>query len=141
LPFRRHRSTENARGYQADAAICNACPLKAKCTPSSHGRQIKRLNDEAYLDRVRAYHETERCQKAIRKRSVWVEPLFAEAKQWHGLRRFRLRRLRKVNSEGLLAATGQNLKRLLSKRGWGHRPWPSGAAGLRLTTRASPRLE
>jgi len=24
----------------------------------------------------------------------------------------------------------QNLKRLLSKRGWGRRPWPGGAAGL-----------
>jgi hypothetical protein len=24
----------------------------------------------------------------MRKRQVWVEPLFAEAKDWHGLRRF-----------------------------------------------------
>src|SRR5262249_17773892 len=53
----------------------------------------------------------------------------AEAKGWHGLRRFRLRRLRKVNGEALLTATGQNLKRLLSKRGRGRRPYPSGAAG------------
>jgi DDE family transposase len=62
---------------------------------------------------------------------VWVEPLFAEAKDWHGLRRFRLRGLEKVNGEALLTATGQNLKRLLSRRGWGRRPWPSGALGLR----------
>jgi hypothetical protein len=110
--FRRNRSTENARGYQADATVCNACPLKAKCPPRSQGRQIKRLVDEAYLDRVRAYHTTAPCQKAIRKRSVWVEPRFAEAKQWHGLRRFRLRRLRKVSGEALLTATGQNLMRL-----------------------------
>jgi transposase len=132
LRFRRNRYTENARAYQADAATCNACPLKAKCTPSSHGRQVKRHVDEAYLERVREYHKTVPCQKAIRKRSVWVEPLFGEAKQWHGLRRFRLRRLRRVNGEALLTATGQNLKRLLSKRGWGHRHWPSGAPGLRL---------
>ena len=33
-----------------------------------------------------AYH------KAMRKRQVWVEPLFAEGKQWHQMRRFRLRR-------------------------------------------------
>jgi hypothetical protein len=63
---------------------------------------------------------------------VWVEPLFAEAKQWHGLERFRLRGLPKVNTEALLIATGQNLKRLLSRCGWGRRPFPSGAAGLRL---------
>ena len=60
------------------------------------------------------------------KRKVWVEPLFGEAKDWHGLRRFRLRRLWKVNAEALLIATGQNLKRLLRKRGWGRRLWPNG---------------
>ena len=53
----------------------------------------------------------------MRKRRVWVEPLFAEAKDWHGLRRFRLRRREKVNGEALLTFTGQSLKRLLSQRG------------------------
>ena len=42
--------------------------------------------------RVRGYHATEAYQKAMRKRKVWVEPLFAEAKEWHGLRRLRLAR-------------------------------------------------
>ena len=44
---------------------------------------------------------------------MWVEPLFAEGKEWHGMSRFRLRRLRKVNAEALLVAAGQNVKRLL----------------------------
>jgi transposase len=140
LRFHHNKYTTSSRLYQADAATCNACSLKEKCTPSANGRQVNRYFDEAYLELVHRYHETASCQKAIRKRSVWVEPLFAEAKQWHGLRRFRLRRLRKVNGEALLTATGQNLKRLLSKRGWGHRPWPSGAPGLCLTTGASPSL-
>ncbi len=85
--------------------------------------------DEDDLDRVRGYHPTEPYAKAIRKRKVWVEPLFAEAKDWHGLRRFRLRGLEKVNGEALLIAAGQNLKRLLSGQGWGRRPGPNGAAG------------
>ena len=34
--------------------------------------------------------------------------MFAEAKDWHGLRRFRLRGLEKVNVEALLIASGQN---------------------------------
>jgi len=38
-------------------------------------------------------------EKALRKRRVWVEPLFGEAKDWHAMRRFRLRRLEKVNAE------------------------------------------
>ncbi len=119
-----------ARIYQAPAATCNACPLKARCTTSRRGRRVRRSVDEPYLDRVRGYHATEAYAKAMRKRKVWVEPLFAEAKDWHGLRRFRLRGLDNVNIEGLLVAAGQNLKRLLSRRGWGRRPWPNGAAGL-----------
>jgi len=54
----------------------------------------------------------------VRKRQVWVEPLFGEAKDWHGSRRFRLRTLEKVNAEALLIAAGQNIKRLLT---YGHR--------------------
>jgi hypothetical protein len=82
------------------------------------------------LDRVRGYHATEPDAKAMRKRQVWVEPLFAEAKAWHGLRRFRLRGLEQVNGEARLIAAGQNLKRLLRYRGWGRRPFPTGAAGV-----------
>lgn len=66
----------------------------------------------------------------MRKRAVWVEPLFGEAKQWHGLRRFRLRCLEHVNMEALLTAAGQNLKRLLRRQGWGYRPWPASPGAL-----------
>ena len=41
------------------------------------------------------------------------------------MRRFRLRLLWRVNIEALLIASGQNLKRLLKKRGWGRRPFPA----------------
>ena len=117
------------RVYEAPTSACRACPLKAKCTTSRRGRRVGRGFDEDYLDRVRGYQTTEPYAKAMRKRRVWVEPLFAEAKDWHGLRRFRLWGLAKVNGEALLIAAGQNLKRLLSRWGWGRRPWPNGAAG------------
>ncbi len=91
---------------------------------------MNRSFDEDYLDRVRGYHETAEYRRAIRKRAVWVEPLFAEGKQWHGLARFRLRRLRRVNVEAQLTASGQNLKRLVTRGGWGRRPWPAGGAGI-----------
>jgi hypothetical protein len=125
--------------YQADAATCNACPLKAACTASEHGRRVRRSFYADYLDRVRGYHDTPAFIKAMLKRQVWVEPLFGEAKDWHGLSRFRLRGLWKVNAEALLIATGQNVKRLLQQRGWGHRPWPSGAPAALATPRRSPR--
>ena len=68
---------------------------------------------QEHIDKVKAYHQTEAYQKAMRKRGVWFELLFGAAKQFHWLRRFRLRRLKKVNIEGLMVAAGQNLKRLL----------------------------
>lgn len=117
---------------QAPAAICRDCPLRARCTESAEGRKLNRQFDEAYRERARRYRDTPAYTKALRKRQVWVEPLFGEAKEWHGLRRFRLRGLDKVNIEGVLVAAGQNLKRLLARLGWGRRPWPSGAPGLRL---------
>lgn len=99
--------------YRAKAEVCNSCVLKKKCTKSKNRRTIHRYFDEDYYDRVRAYRGTFPYEKALRKRQVWIEPLFGEGKQWHEMRRFRLRRLEKVNSEALLTATGQNIKRLV----------------------------
>jgi hypothetical protein len=142
LAFDRLMKAERLRVYRADPATCTRCPLKERCTESSRGRTVVRSYDEAYIERVHGYHETELYKKALRKRSVWVEPLCAEAKDWHGLRRFRLRRLWRVNTEALLIAAGQNLKRLLSWQGWGRRPWPGGAVGLALGAASSsyPRV-
>jgi hypothetical protein len=113
--------------YQADPAVCAECVLKAQCTPSMTGRQIHRSFHAAAMEQVAAYATTEAYAQAMRKRRVWIEPLFAEAKQWHGLRRFRLRRLWRVNCETLLVASCQNLKRYLAVRGWGRRHGPAGS--------------
>jgi hypothetical protein len=80
-----------------------------------------------YLEKVLGYHATEPYKKAIRKHQVWVEPLFAEAKEWHGLRRLRLRGLLNAIIQGLLIAAGQNLQRFLSTTGWGRRHAPCGS--------------
>jgi hypothetical protein len=116
--------------YRADPALCNACPLREHCTANRRGRVIYRPFHAELLERVKAYHGRPAFQKAMRKRSVWVEPLFAEAKQWHGLKQFRLRGLRNVNIQGLIVASGQNLKRYLAARGWGRRWGPCGSLGV-----------
>ena len=126
-PFRREYQAQKTE-YRANAATCNACPVKPACTPGTQGRIVHRSFHAAVQERVRVYQQTPAYEKAMRKRQVWVEPLFAEGKQWHGMRRFRLRRLWRVNSEALLLATGQNLKRLLQQRGWGRRPFPGETA-------------
>lgn len=82
--LRRHTAVYTGRNivlYRADAAVCNACPMKTHCTPSDHGRQIARSFDAKCLDRVRGYHATEDYKKAMEKHKVWIEPLFGEAKQ------------------------------------------------------------
>jgi transposase len=117
------------RLYRARGSACNACPVKAKCTESSQGRLIRRSFHAEYLERVQRYQNTPRFKKAMRKRSIWMEGLFAEAKQWHGLGKFRLRRLSGVNIQALLLAAGQNLKRWLQATAWGHRAFPAAAWG------------
>jgi transposase len=128
LPFFRQRKSEGTIVYKAKADVCHACPMRSKCTKSKTGREIHRSIFQEYLDRAEAYRETEAYKKAMRKRQLWPEPLFGEAKQWHRLRQFRLRKLVKVNIEGLITAAGQNIKRLLKHRDWKNRPDPVGGA-------------
>jgi len=116
--------------YRTSAKVCQACRIKAQCTTSSYARVVKRSINQDYIDQVREYHKTEVYKKAQRKRSVWVEPVFGEVKQWHQGRRFRLRRLRKVNIESLIRASGQNIKRLLKQTGRKHTPDPAHSMAL-----------
>ena len=126
-PWNSGDSREGTR-YKAKAKVCAACSIRAQCTPNKRGRTVFRHFDEGYVDRVRSYRGTFPYEKALRKRRVWVEPLFAEAKDWHGMRRFRLRRLEKANIEALLIAAGQNTKRLVAAQPRGPRKLAQAAA-------------
>jgi hypothetical protein len=110
--------------------VCAECSLKPRCTTNKNGRSLRRRPGDEYAKLVRATVRTESYLRAIRKRKVWIEPLFAEGKLWHGLRRFRTRRLAKTNLEALVIAAGQNAKRLLAFGG--RRPKrPARATALR----------
>jgi hypothetical protein len=128
LPLYSRRKSEENFVYRADATVCNACPLKPHCTDSKSGRHIFRSFYQEYLDQAAAYRETAAYKKALRKRQVWVEPLFGEGKQWHQMARFRLRSLEKVNIEEVLKAAGQNIKRLLNHKDRRKPKQPSGGA-------------
>ena len=41
LPRRKTKYTEEVVVYRADAAICNACPVKTQCTASDRGRIVR----------------------------------------------------------------------------------------------------
>jgi len=125
--------------YRARGSVCAACSLKPRCTTNKNGRSLRRSAKDEYIDLVRAYMQTEPYQKALRKRKVWIEPLFAEGKLWHGMRRFRTRTLEKVNTEALITATGQNIKRLLAFGGRGPKKLAQ-ASALRPPERPRPDL-
>jgi hypothetical protein len=67
---------------------------------------------EPVRQRARELANTPEFAKGQRKRKK-VEALFAELKNQIGLRRLRLRRLKFVREQFFLAATVQNLKRLV----------------------------
>ena len=63
----------------------------------------------------------------MRKRKVWVEPLFAEAKAWHGLRRLRLRGLHERQHPGAADCGRAEPEALLGGEGLGRRHAPCGS--------------
>ena len=121
------------RFYRAKSHVCERCPLRAQCTTSKRGRTVTHSIHKPLLDKVTAYQETEAYKKAMRKRQVWVEPKFGEAKLWHQGRRFRLRGIVKVNIEALIRAAGQNIKQLLKGKFHQNNPKPpANSAAIRV---------
>jgi len=97
--------------YRSTETQCRSCPEKEKCTSG----KVKKIGVSWYEDarsRTRSLAETPEFLRSRRARSK-VEALFSELKQQIGLSRLRLRRIRHASEQFLLAATAQNLKRLV----------------------------
>lgn len=97
--------------YKAKVGHCRDCPIRASCTDSTHRSLVRHLDEEA-RQAARDLADTDAFHEARRKRKK-VEMLFAHLKRWQKLTRLRLRGLSGANEEFLLAATAQNLKRLV----------------------------
>jgi Transposase DDE domain/Transposase domain (DUF772) len=74
-------------------AACAACPLRARCTTSSHGRSVSIHPDEALLTELRERQATPAGRARLRER-VKVEHALAHIGRWQG-RRARYRGTRK----------------------------------------------
>ena len=97
--------------YYSTVKRCRECSQKSRCTRGKY-RTIAVHTCEPARQRAHALAQTPGfaiSQRARRK----VEALFAELKNYIGLRRLRLRRMRFVREQFYLAATVQNLKRLV----------------------------
>jgi hypothetical protein len=97
--------------YCATPAQCQACPQKARCTSGAFRTLIVHWYEPA-RQTVRELAGTPAYVRSQRARGK-IEALFSELKQRLGLRRVRLRRLWNVAEQFFLAATAQNLKRLV----------------------------
>jgi len=97
--------------YYSTVKRCRDCAQKSRCTRAKF-RSLAIHTCEPARQRAYALAKTREfaiSQRARRK----VEALFAELKNQIGLRRLRLRRMRFVREQFYLAATVQNLKRLV----------------------------
>jgi transposase len=111
LRYRRAHPTAHGNIYSATAGQCRGCPQKKHCTPGAFRKLFVHKEEPARMT-VRALVGTPAYERSRRDRYK-VEALFAELKQRLRLGRVRLRRLWNVAEQFHLAATAQNLKRLV----------------------------
>ena len=97
--------------YSAKPADCGSCPVKKRCTPGPY-RKVSVHWQEPARQATRDLVLTPASARSRRERNK-VEALFSELKLRVGLPRARLRRLWNVAEQFYLAATAQNLKRLV----------------------------
>jgi len=100
------------RKYRGSSLACKQCKLKSCCTKASQ-RCVNVSIYHASLVRLRTDRKTEAFKQLYRSRAPSVEGVFAEAKQWHGLRRAWRRGLSKMRVQCLLIAAVINLKKLI----------------------------
>lgn len=101
--------------YKARTEECRGCQRKAQCTNNKEGRRLTRHTDQNVRDHVKALQHTDAFKVSSRARKK-VEMLFAHLKQQFRFRRLKLRGLAGATEECLLAATVQNLRRLIRLR-------------------------
>jgi len=112
-PLRYHSMNRRNQGsiYRTTGSQCRGCPVKKRCTPAPFRKIFVHWYERARqvardLVPTPAYAQSRRDRNKI-------EALFSELKLRVGLRRVRLRRLWNVAEQFYLAATAQNLKRLV----------------------------
>ncbi len=98
-------------GYIGTRKKCGPCLQRSQCTTGPFRYLAIHMN-EAARQRARDLWTTPEFEYAQRQRKK-VEALFAELKCRIGLHHLRLRRLKFVQEQFFLAATAQNIKRLV----------------------------
>ncbi|WP_442970374.1 IS1182 family transposase [Roseovarius sp. E0-M6] len=101
------------RHYKSDPSQCRTCPLLASCTTNAKAQ--KTVTRHVWADareRTDAHRLTDWGKRLYKRRKETVERSFADAKQLFGHRYARFRSLEKVQTQALLAAAAQNIKKI-----------------------------
>jgi transposase len=94
---------------------CAQCPLRAQCTTSKYGRQIKRWIDQGVIDRLQARNRGR--PELLKQRKTLAEHPFGTIKRGMNQGYFLLKGIRKVTTETGLTVLSYNLKRVLNIMG------------------------
>jgi transposase len=96
------------------AKVCQACPVRQRCTTSTQGRQLIFIPVPEFsaLRAARQRENTEAFKETYKKRAG-VEGTISQATNALGMRRARYLGIAKVHLQHLLTATAMNLLRVL----------------------------
>jgi transposase len=94
--------------------VCQACPVRQRCTTSTQGRQLIFIPEPEFsaLRAARQRENTEAFKETYKKRAG-VEGTISQATNALGMRRARYVGMAKVHLQHLLTATAMNLLRVL----------------------------
>jgi transposase len=102
-------------GYvEYGTSACGACAQQSQCTKSARGRRIKRYAGDEAKDALRLKMKEPEIRQRYVQRQAMVEPVFSVLKLRQGLRRFKRRGLKGVQTEFALHAMAYNLSRVVA---------------------------
>ena len=112
IPYRT-TTREGYREYASNPKICKECKMRKRCTRSANCTKIvTRHIWEDFKDKITQNRFTQKGKALYKRRKETVERSFADSKQLHGHRYAKLRGVKKVTEQCLLAAACQNMKKI-----------------------------
>lgn len=106
----------SARRYKAKSNPCQACSSKPQCCPKTKVREIRVVDEGPEIIAFRKKMAEPEMIEIYKQRSQLAEFPHAWLKEKIGLRRFRVRGLRKVTLESLWAAMTYNIQQWIRLR-------------------------
>ena len=103
--------------YRSKKSNCSACSLKQQCTTGKERKTIMRGPNDIIFSWARDMLTAPLAKELKRRRCIWPETVFANAKEFHGLDEAKYRGRWKVEIQMLMTATAMNLKKLAKYKG------------------------